>query len=78
MVDLAKEMRDRGIDHLFPPEAWPSAAAVSELAHKVKALKTRYSREVAPHHYIDLKKFLPPFCPEHLQVSRYFHGQGLG
>ena len=61
-------MYGAGLSAIFPPEAWPAAEAVSELAAKAKALKARYNRSVAPYCFVDLKKFLPAYCPEFVQV----------
>ena len=35
-VDFAAKLKEAGLDGLFEPEQWPSAAAVRELNHKIQ------------------------------------------
>lgn len=67
-VDMTADMKKHGLFHLYPIDSWPSTMAVREIA-TWKANRIKCGADPKAFVYINLKKFLPSFCPEHLVVA---------
>eukprot|EP00973_Karenia_brevis_P027297 3763641-Karenia_brevis.AAC.1 len=65
-VDVSGKLESMGLGKWIPDEAWPPSQAVNQLAGKLKALTNKGQDK--PFVFVDLKKFLPAFCPDYKVV----------